>query len=411
MKLTALLDSCGLEHHPGPNGDRALVCPDCKKGAATFGYALDDSGEYCLTCRVCEPSGTTRYTEAEFRRAFGNGRAARSDPETPLAPVGPPGTWADLRNVVGPVEWDWPPWAPRGLLTMIVAALGVGKSLVALALARTYITGGPWPDDTPFDDVPGCVLWIETEAGEAVNLERAEQWGLPLDRLLTPYPDPLAAVTLTDPAHRVRIAEAAREGCASAVIVDSLSGGNTRDENSAAMLPVTTWLAHLARDTGKPVYCVHHVRKRKDSDPDPRYGLSLDMVRGHSSICQPARVVWGLDLPGGPTSDTRRLHQLKNNLRRFPEPLGMAVDEEGRVTWGEAPEVPEVASACSDACDWLRRLLDKEPLPAAEVLREAEKAKINTRTLYRAKVKLHVSSPKVGNVWMWSLPVPGGVRE
>jgi rhamnose utilization protein RhaD (predicted bifunctional aldolase and dehydrogenase) len=119
---------------------------------------------------------------------------------------------------------------------------------------------------------------------------------------------------------------------------------------------------------------------------------------------QSPRVIWGLDQPGGPTADVRRLHVIKNNLRAFPEPVGMVVDAEGLVTFGDAPEEPEMASACKDACDWLQRLLVKQPLPAAQVLDEAAQAKIASRTLYRAKAKLRVCSPKVNGVWFWSLP-------
>ena len=42
------------------------------------------------------------------------------------------------------------------------------------------------------------------------------------------------------------------------------------------------------------------------------------------------------------------------------------------------------------------------------MLAEAAKAKIATRTLYRAKSRLRVRSPKVEAVWYWSLPVPAG---
>jgi len=86
MNLTALLDSCSLEHAPGADGVRNLKCPTCGRGAATFSHALDDSGDFCLTCRVCKSSGTTRYTAEEFRRAFGNGKADKArDEEGPSA--------------------------------------------------------------------------------------------------------------------------------------------------------------------------------------------------------------------------------------------------------------------------------------------------------------------------------------
>ncbi|MFN2225971.1 MAG: AAA family ATPase, partial [Anaerolineae bacterium] len=38
-----------------------------------------------------------------------------------------------------PVEWVWPGWLPRGMLSLLGAAPGAGKSLVALDLARRVI--------------------------------------------------------------------------------------------------------------------------------------------------------------------------------------------------------------------------------------------------------------------------------
>ncbi len=392
-----LLAECGIHAHTNENGGASFVC---KCGGAAELFDAED-GRLFHYCPKCAPDTGTSYSADEFREHLGNGNVGSADLET----LGTPGTWEDLRSLVGPVEWDWPLWVPRALLIMIVAALGVGKSLAALAVARTYLLGEDWPDGTPFDGALGCVLWVETEAGEAINLERAERWGLPLERLLTPYRDPLAAVTLTDSTDRAGITEIAQEADVSAVIVDSLSGGNTRDENSAAMLGVTTWLARLARDTGKPVYLTHHVRKARERDHDPRFGLTLDMVRGHTSICQPARVIWALDFPSGPGSDIRRLHQIKNNLRRFPDPLGMRIDEEGNVLWGDAPQEPADATASGRACAFLKSLLGKGPVPSATVLKRAEDARIAPATLNRAKRASRIVSLKVEGTWVWSLPV------
>ena len=47
------------------------------------------------------------------------------------------------------VEWLWPSWIPRGMVTLFGAAPGAGKSLVALDLARRVIHGEPFPDGAP----------------------------------------------------------------------------------------------------------------------------------------------------------------------------------------------------------------------------------------------------------------------
>jgi hypothetical protein len=370
---------------------------------------VNDGGDLSLFCTTCQNTGRTtgwsRLGIVEFLRAYaGKGGAG------PVAAE--PSTWAAMDGVIAPIGWDWAGWLPRGLLTMLVSASGEGKSMLALKIAASYIRGDEWPDGSPFDATAGRVLWCECEAAQGLNLQRAKAWGLDLDCLLTPFSEPLEAVNLADDAHRAVIGQIARRDDVRFLVVDSLSGGNTADENTAAMMRQVRWLAELTRDTDRPALLLHHLNKRKDSDPDPRWGITLDRVRGSTTIVQPARVIWGLDRPCGPTSEVRRLCQVKNNLAAFPEAIGMSIaTADSSLTFGDAPEVPEMGSACSDACAWLRRLLNPEPLPAAEVLREAEKAKINTRTLYRAKAKLHIASPKVGTVWMWSLPVPVGEGE
>jgi len=60
-----------------------------------------------------------------------------------------------------------------GYLTVLVGDQEVGKSYLALAVARTYLTGEPWPDGQPFTDRTGAILWAEAEAGQGMNQERA----------------------------------------------------------------------------------------------------------------------------------------------------------------------------------------------------------------------------------------------
>ena len=90
-----------------------------------------------------------------------------------------PGNWSALDGTLKPIEWDWPLWLAKGVLTMLSAKSGIGKSLLVLRIAGCYLNGWPWPDGTPFTGERGSILWCEAEAAQALNLERAKAWGLP----------------------------------------------------------------------------------------------------------------------------------------------------------------------------------------------------------------------------------------
>ena len=70
--------------------------------------------------------------------------------------AGPASAFASLDQLsagIPPVSWLWPGWIPRGMITLLCAAPGAGKSYLALDLARRLIAGLPWPDGAP----PRCV--------------------------------------------------------------------------------------------------------------------------------------------------------------------------------------------------------------------------------------------------------------
>lgn len=67
-----------------------------------------------------------------------------------------------------PVEWVWPSWLPRGMLSLLGAAPGAGKSLVALDLARRVIHCEAFPDSARRADAGtfpgGNVVYVDAEA-------------------------------------------------------------------------------------------------------------------------------------------------------------------------------------------------------------------------------------------------------
>ena len=100
------------------------------------------------------------------------------------------------------VDWLWPCWIPRGMVTLLGAAPGAGKSLVALDLARRVIHGEPFPDGAPPADIalsadgatsakggphprPGAnVLIVDAEGAPALLSQRAQVGQPHLDLLI-----------------------------------------------------------------------------------------------------------------------------------------------------------------------------------------------------------------------------------
>lgn len=314
-------------------------------------------------------------------------------------------TWADMAQLIGPVAWEWQDWLPSGLLVELVAESGAGKSALVLRTAATYLLGWMWPDGTPFAGTTGKVLWCETEAGQALNLERAQAWGLPIENILSPLPNPLDDVNLFDPAHLAAITAKAKRDDVRLIVVDSLSGGTAGREKGEDQMPVVKWLAELARNLGKPVILLHHLRKRGLSDGSGNDTVTLDRVRGSTVIVQPARVVWALDVPNSNTLEHKRLSVIKSNLGRFPKSIGVRIDD-GGLSFGEAPSAPKTMTKLDQAKLLLLRLLAAGPRLQTDIEGEAILEGISMDTMREAKKRLGCSVSKDGHSgkWSWDLP-------
>lgn len=309
-------------------------------------------------------------------------------------------TWLDLDALIGPVGWDWVSWLPLGLLALIASESGTGKSALMLRLAGCYTKGWPWPDGSPFTGERGAVLWCESEAAQAINLERAKKWGLPLEQIYTPLDNPLEDFKLENSQHYGALIAKSYLPEVRIIMIDSLSGADPRAEKSTEDSTGVLRLAELARDINKPLLVSHHLRKRSIFDGDK---VDLDRLRGSSSIVQPARIVWALDVPDLKNGDWKRLQVVKSNLARFPEPVGLSIDDTG-VNFGQAPEAPRIETVADRAVDLLLALLQDEPRPAREIESEFDQAGISTATMKRAKSKLGVISIKDREGWKWGLP-------
>jgi hypothetical protein len=311
-------------------------------------------------------------------------------------------SFVDLANKLGPIEWLWSNWLPKRFLTIIAGESGAGKSALALRIAMCITNGLPYPDET-IPQETGLVIWCETEASHALNLARAKKWGTNMEKIILPLDDATEDISLDNPVHRNRIIEAASQPEVKLLIVDSLSGSNTRDENSTKMLGLVKFLAQLALDNNIAILLTHHLRKRGKMDTNT---VELERLRGSSSIVQPARVIWAMDNPNI-SMGYKRFRVIKSNLGQKPQPIGYMIDASG-IRFGPSPSLEQTvkSSAKEDAVLFLRSMLAAGPCDAQIVLAEAVKSGIGERTLNSAKGLLGICSEKEGGPkgkWVWHL--------
>ncbi len=309
-------------------------------------------------------------------------------------------TMRDLETVLGPIAWDWPNWLPRGFGTMITAEPGTGKSMAALRIGGTYLLGWPWPDGTPYTGERGRVLWCETEAGQAMNLQRAHDWGLPVDQILFPTGNPLDNVSLEDPRHLESIRRLSQLEDVRLIVVDSFSGSHSKDENDTDAGRVIRGVAEIARDANLPLIITHHLNKGFRSNR-----ITLTNIRGSTAIAQFVRVIWGMDKPDPDKADAIRLYEVKNNLGPLAGEVGLTITASGMQTLNEAPKAPKGETVADRAVEFMLDLLDREPLPTKEVEAAFEAAGLSGAAMRRARSRLNILSVKQGSgPYMLSLP-------
>ncbi len=424
------------------------ACPESSRGAPAAADVAPASGEPTPVPAVADvaqappPVNVAQSPPAAKKKERPHPRAGvphHRDDDVTLR------DFAAVEASLAEVSWLWEGWLPRGLVTVLAASPGEGKSGLALEIARRAMGGAAtWPDGAAVscglcgtgalacdgkETAPAeggwatsegktapagggwatsegkTVVLVDTEAAEAILRRRVRDWAIPKDRLrvfATEGPTPgLARLALDDPRDWARIVSAVMETRPALVVVDSLSGGHALDENRAQIRHLLLKLAHLARDSRSAMLVVHHLRKRAGGDSS---GITLDRLRGSGTLAQLARCVWAVDRPD-PGDVRRRLFQVKNNLAPCPAPIGFTIGAAG-LSFTDAPVKPCEPSQLELAEEFLRSLLSGGPILAIQVYRDAEDQGFARTTLNRAAARVGVvrtRDSKLGR-FCWSLP-------
>ena len=324
------------------------------------------------------------------------------------------GRWPSLGKLgeeLAPVRWLWPGWIPRGMLSLLGAAPGAGKSLLALDLARRVIDGEVFPGNGEGRFRPGNVVYVDGEAVPQILNERALAWGMDRERVFLMLPaDRYGMLDLGAGEEQDRLVDMVYDLEPELVVVDSLGSVSLRGENNVEdVRELLGFLAAVAREFGVGLLLIHHLRKRGGALGSVRTSglVSPDDFRGSSHIMAMARSVMGLSVvQEGPEVDRngpRRLEVIKTNLCRHPAALGVVLDSgEGDgavwVRYAEAPRGWREPTLAEECAEWLVDLLEEagEGMRPKDVVRVAEEYGFTRATVYRARQALGAVIVEVG---------------
>jgi hypothetical protein len=299
---------------------------------------------------------------------------------------------AELAQSLKPIQFLWPAWVPRGMLTLLGAMPGAGKSFVALDLCKRIIHGEPWPDGADQSSAGEPCIYVDAELVPQLTNERAAAWHMDTSRLYLQMPRPNDVIDLTREQDRDDLIEMVSALSPALVVIDSLGSISSKGENSIEdVRQILSFLTALANDFNVALILIHHLRKR---NPLAMMDLvSIDDFRGSSHIIAMARSVLALSIiKSGPDQDRngpRRLEIIKTNLNRYPEPLGvnfLPLEPRGvLLDYGECPQTWHDPSEVERCMTWLLDILTGGPMS----IKELEDERMYSRsTIIRARERI-----------------------
>ena len=320
-------------------------------------------------------------------------REWKADIEDSSEPIHFP-SLAEIGDTLPPVRWLWPGWIPRGMLSLLGAFQGTGKSYFVLDLARTVIEGGPWPDGQPVEQI-GNVIYVEAEGIPQVTNDRAKSLGLNRQNIWLLMAEMGEMIDLTQAVWQDRLVDMATTLKPELIVIDSLTSISSAGQNSVEDTNrLLMFLVGLSRHVDCGLLVLHHLRKPPGGQMSLP-GMSVHDFRGSGHITAMARTVLGLTVvqTGRQFSlnGKRRLDLVKTNLGRYPTGVGIEMKEEGEkvtFTYGEPPSFDQ-ESPGDKAEEWLIEYLEEHgPSKPGDVTKAAEAIGIVKSTLYRARMAI-----------------------
>lgn len=319
----------------------------------------------------------------------------------------------DFGHDLTQVTWLWPNWIPRGLLSVLAADAGVGKTNVSLDLCRRVCNIMPAPDGAELGIKSAKVVYVDAEGFMPIIYRRLKAWEADLTSFYPLERPEREGLDLSTEQYQDQLTDMCHDLKPDMVVIDSLSTIHPKGENGVEdMRYILAYLVDLAGAMNTAILLIHHLRK-----PSQAAGgiVTMHDLRGSTHLTAMARSIIGLHIANGDPNGPRRLKVLKTNLCPTPVPLSITyqpspIDEEVAIVVyeGERPaDLIAETSTVDAAAVWLKELLRPHAggLPYKDILGLANEAGFNKTALLRARHKLDwqitytLGARVTGNCW------------
>lgn len=325
-----------------------------------------------------------------------------------------------------PVEWLWPRWLPRGMVTLLAGEAGIGKSTLLCRIAAHVTQATEWPDKGSPPSEPGSVLYLSAEDPiKSVLTPRLMAAGADLKRVRLvkgvsspETPDADRPMNLEyDIAALERHLKSRKGTGVSLVIIDPITSylGRTDSNSATEVRNILHRLSKLVEELR--VACVLVTHQRKESSD-----TATQKILGSSAWVAVARMVWTVGTEKGEDADPTLviIAKAKTNIAPMSGLLAYRVEEcsvvdrrtgdpieTTRVRWDKAPDGLHADDLVRDgsakkASQAEKFLLEELPLDGEgklwAVLKErAQKRGLSEMTLRRARKSLPLEQEKRGD--------------
>lgn len=295
-------------------------------------------------------------------------------------------SWAEMSKDIDNTSWLITDLVLMGYVTLIVGPPKAGKSVFCLeALVKPMITKAEtfWctGDPNPYSEFP-IVMWIDTEYNIAGALTHAREFDYPLGNLVSVYDKQGVPLTidLGNDEHLKLIVQQVQKYDIKLVVIDSLSGGHSINENNTNdMKTIMRNLCKIAEKTKAAVVVVHHSKKTTGDQ------LKLNDSRGSNAILQLARSILTYEELPNSVENVRRLKYLGGNYAKQRLEFGVKLTDSGlqRCT---PPKPIQNIKARDKAKEFLLQNMKAGRWHSSKTIKDqAEAEGIPQATLYRAR--------------------------
>jgi hypothetical protein len=315
---------------------------------------------------------------------------------------------SDLIQAGAEVRWLWPQWIPTGVLTLLAAEGGTGKTRFCADLLRRIRHGLPWPDGQAMNLPPDTpTLWVLADNHHDEMVTLAREFGVegnvwinseksaPYDGTSLDLPADLAAMERRIQAVRPAI-----------VFIDTV--GNSTDRNLSRQEDAKAYyepLQVIARRNRTALLCLTHLN-------------AGGTVLGRRAL-EKVRCTIRMSKPDPAEPNRRKLEVVKSNAK-YPTALGVTMGDRGNEYDTDPPLDPAIGPGAgsgnhaskrgpipaktAECMEWLRLWLASGAKRVSDTRKAAENASIGTSTLYAAFRELGGVEATVQERKWWSLP-------